>query len=396
MVAGKKILLGITGSIAAYKTPFIVRELVKAGAEVKVVMTSASLDFVSKLTLSTLSKQTVHDQLFKEGAWANHVELGRWADLLLIAPLSCTTLSKMSSGLCDNLLMSIYFSATCPIIVAPAMDEDMWIHPVTKDNMNRIREHGCKVIQVKHGELASGLIGEGRMAEPGEIFSELQGFFARSQQLSGKKVLITAGPTQESIDPVRFISNHSSGKMGYAIAEEMAGRGAVVTLVTGPVSLRCYHKGIQLVKVKTAEEMFEACMSSSADYDVAVMAAAVADYTPLVTSEQKIKKEGPEMSVKLKKTSDILNSLGRIKSKHQRLIGFALETNNENQNAIKKLKDKNADMMVLNSLNNEGAGFGGDTNQVRLFFKSGQQKDIELKPKTEIAKDIVDAINELL
>jgi phosphopantothenoylcysteine decarboxylase/phosphopantothenate--cysteine ligase len=394
MPAGKKILLGISGSIAAYKTPLIVRQLVKAGAEVKVVMTPSSTDFVSKLTLSTLSKNPVLTDLFDEATWANHVELGRWADVMVIAPLSCNTLSKMATGLCDNLLMAVYLSAVCPVMVAPAMDEDMWHHPTTKSNLDTIGKHGCRVIDVGYGELASGLVGEGRMAEPEAIVKEIEYFLSRSEQLTGKKALVTAGPTYEAIDPVRFIGNHSSGKMGYAIAEELASRGAEVHLVSGPVSLKAKHRNIHLTAVNSAEEMFNAC-SHHKDYDIAVMAAAVADYTPVNVAPDKIKKNGEALSVDLKKTKDILGSLGKEKTNGQVLVGFALETKNETEYAEKKLKEKNADLIVLNTLRDDGAGFGHDTNKVTLFFKDHSKKQFDLKPKTELAKDIVDSIIEL-
>lgn len=394
MLAGKKILIGITGSIAAYKTPLIVRLLVKAGAEVKIIMTPASRDFVSKLTLSTLSRNPVLIDLFDEQSWSNHVELGRWADLMLIAPLSCNTLSKMATGQCDNLLLAVYLSATCPVMVAPAMDEDMWHHPSTKNNLNLLHQLGVNVLNVGHGELASGLVGEGRMAEPEEIARELDFFFQTGQQMKGKKVLVTAGPTYEALDPVRFIGNHSSGKMGFAIAEELAKRGGNVTLISGPVSLKAKNKSINVVAVVSAEQMYEQCMAHS-DYDIAVMAAAVADYTPSTVADQKIKKNGEELSLSLKKTKDILGSLGKIRKDDQVLVGFALETENEAANAQKKLKEKNADIIVLNSLKDEGAGFGTDTNKVILFFRNGDQKQMELKSKSAIAKDIVDSIIEL-
>jgi phosphopantothenoylcysteine decarboxylase/phosphopantothenate--cysteine ligase len=395
MLAGKKIIVGITGSIAAYKVPLVVRQLIKSGAEVKVIMTPASTDFVSKLTLSTLSKKPVLVDLFDEQSWANHVELGRWADLMLIAPLSCNTLSKMAAGQCDNLLLAVYLSAVCPVMVAPAMDEDMWHHPNTKKNLDILATNGNTVLDVAHGELASGLIGQGRMAEPEEIIDAIEHFFKTANQLKGKKALVTAGPTYEAIDPVRFIGNHSSGKMGYAIADELASRGAEVTLVSGPVSIKSKSRNINLVPVTSAEEMHTTCISNSASYDIAVMAAAVADYTPVVVSDQKIKKSDGELTITLKKTKDILASLGRQKAKGQILVGFALETENERNNAQKKLEEKNADMIVLNSLKDEGAGFGHDTNKVTMFLRNGTQKQIELKSKSALAKDIVDAIIEI-
>ncbi|SHF88964.1 bifunctional phosphopantothenoylcysteine decarboxylase/phosphopantothenate--cysteine ligase CoaBC [Flavisolibacter ginsengisoli] len=395
MLSGKKILLGITGSIAAYKTPILVRQLIKNGAEVKVIMTPAAKDFVSSLTLSTLSHNKVLIDLFDEDTWANHVMLGRWADLLLIAPLSCNTLSKMAHGQCDNLLLAIYLSATCPLLIAPAMDEDMWHHPVTKNNISLIEQHGCRIMPVGYGELASGLVGEGRMAEPEEIVGFLEQYFVNSGNLKGKKALVSAGPTYEPIDPVRFIGNHSSGKMGYAIAEELAARGAKVTLVSGPVAFDKPLPGVNIVKVMTAEEMYESCINED-DYDIAVMAAAVADYTPSSVSETKIKKTEGNLELSLKKTKDILKTLGASKKESQVLVGFALETDNEQENAAKKLKDKNADMLILNSLNDEGAGFGYDTNKVTFFFKNGDKKDVALKSKKLLAKDIIDAITELL
>ena len=392
MVRGKKIIIGVTGSIAAYKTPLIVRSLVKAGAEVRVMMTPSATDFVSKLTLSTLSKNPVLVDLFDEQSWANHVELGRWADLMLIAPLSCNTLSKMASGQCNNLLLAVYLSAVCPVMVAPAMDEDMWQHPNTKRNLEVLQQNGARVLDVAYGELASGLIGQGRMAEPEEIVLSIEEYFKNAGQLNGKKALVTAGPTYESIDPVRFIGNYSSGKMGYAIAEELASRGAQVTLVSGPVSLTLKNQKVNLIRVRQAEEMYTACLNEMASYDIAVMAAAVADYTPTDVADQKIKKKEGEFTIKLKKTKDIVGSFGNMKSARQTLVGFALETENEVVNARKKLEDKNADLIVLNSLQDAGAGFGLDTNKVRLFFKNGDEKPIELKSKTALAKDIVDAI----
>ena len=301
----------------------------------------------------------------------------------------------MATGLCDNLLMAAFLSATCPVLVAPAMDEDMWLHPSTKDNLKIIRQNGCRIMNVGYGDLASGLTGEGRMAEPEEIQEALYEFFRKKDQLKGKKVIITAGPTYEAIDPVRFIGNHSSGKMGYALANEFADRGAEVTLISGPVSIDSTLKGVELVKVTSAEEMIQACLSVP-EYNIAVMAAAVADYTPSIVSETKIKKEEGELTITLKKTRDILAEFGKNKKDGQVLVGFALETNNETENALKKLKGKNADIIVLNSLNDKGAGFGHDSNKVKLFFNNGKERDIELKSKTLVSIDIVDSIIELL
>ena len=394
MLAGKKIIIGITGSIAAYKSILLVRLLIKAGAEVKVIMTPSAGDFVSKLTLSTLSKNPVLSDLFDEDSWANHVELGRWSDVMIIAPLSCNTLSKMALGACDNLLLAVYLSATCPVIIAPAMDEDMWHHAATKSNIAKVTEHGCKLIPVETGELASGLYGEGRMAEPQTIFEYLEIFFKQEQELKGRKALVTAGPTYEAIDPVRFIGNHSSGKMGYAIAEELHKRGAEVTLISGPVSMQLNSNGIHLIAVERAEEMYQAAMSHT-DYDIAVLAAAVADYAPAKAEKEKIKKTNGIPALKLEKTKDILQALGKIKKDSQVLVGFALETNNETENARKKLQEKNADIIVLNSLNEEGAGFKKDTNKITLFKKNGEEKKFDTKSKQLVAKDIVDSIIEL-
>jgi len=394
MLAGKKILIGITGSIAAYKIILLVRLLVKQQAEVKLIMTPSASDFVSKLTLSTLSKNPVLADLFDEKSWANHVALGRWADVFTIAPLSCNTLSKMVHGGCDNLLLAVYLSATCPVILAPAMDEDMWNHPATKKNINKALEHGCRIIPVEKGELASGLIGEGRMAEPETILDYLETFFNEKEQLKGKKALVTAGPTYEAIDPVRFIGNHSSGKMGYAIAEELFKRGAEVVLVSGPVSIQLKFKTILLINVESAEEMYSAVMENT-NFDIAVLASAVADYSPVEVASEKIKKSDGILDIKLGKTKDILLGLGNIKKEKQVLVGFALETNNEKENALKKLREKNADMIVLNSLNDRGAGFKKDTNKVTIFRKDGKVKKFDTKPKELVAKDIVDSIIEL-
>jgi phosphopantothenoylcysteine decarboxylase/phosphopantothenate--cysteine ligase len=392
MLQGKKILLGITGSIAAYKSVYLVRLLVKAGADVKVIMTPSAKDFVSPLTLSTLSKNPVLIDLFDEQSWANHVMLGRWADVMLVAPLSCNTLAKMANGQCDNLLLAAYLSATCPVVMAPAMDEDMWHHPATKINLQKIESFGNKIIPVEKGELASGLFGDGRMAEPEQIIQYLLDNFFLTRPLTGKKALVTAGPTYEPIDPVRFIGNHSSGKMGIAIARELQQQGAEVTLVTGPVQSALPGNGINVKQVKTAAEMYAACLEVYTATDIAIMAAAVADYTPVVTAAEKIKKKEDGLTVELTKTKDILKELGEKKKKGQVLVGFALETNNEQENAKEKLARKNADLIVLNSLNDSGAGFGHDTNKVTIFGKEGQVFKFETKPKQAVAKDIVDTI----
>lgn len=392
MLQNKKILLGITGSIAAYKAILLLRLLVKAGAEVKVVMTPAAKEFVSPLVLSTLSKHKVLIELFEEDTWANHVQLGRWADVLLIAPLSCNTLSKMAAGACDNLLLAVYLSATCPVLVAPAMDEDMWHHPSTKKNIATLRGYGNAVLHVNAGELASGLTGEGRMAEPEEMMAYLRQFFIKDKALAGKKVLVTAGPTQEAIDPVRFIANHSSGKMGYALAEVLAAHGAVVTLVSGPVSITTSNAGINTIKVTSAAQMYDACTAVFATQDIAILAAAVADYTPAVTATEKIKKGETDFNLQLVKTKDILKALGESKNDQQLVVGFALETNNEKANALQKLQTKNADLIVLNSMRDENATFGYDTNKVTIFDKAGNAYQTPLGTKREIAAFIVQKI----
>ncbi len=392
MLQGKKILLGITGSIAAYKSIYLVRLLVKAGAEVKVVMTPAAKDFVSPLTLSTLSKNPVLTELFDEQSWSNHVMLGRWADVMIIAPLSCNTLAKMANGHCDNLLLATYLSATCPVVAALAMDEDMWHHPATKANLQKIASFGNKIIPVEKGELASGLYGDGRMAEPEQIVQFLQDNFFLSRPLTGKKVLVTAGPTYEPIDPVRFIGNHSTGKMGVAIARELYNRGAEVTLVLGPSTLEFSSNGIAVKRVTTAAEMLEACETVFEASDMAIMSAAVADYTPVTTASEKIKKKDNTLTVELTKTKDILKKLGEKKKKGQILVGFALETTNEKANALEKLATKNADLIVLNSLKDTGAGFGYDTNKITIFEKGGEEFNFETKSKKEVARDIVDTI----
>ncbi len=391
MLQNKKILLGVTGSIAAYKAAVLTRLLVKAGAEVKVVMTSSAKDFVTPLSLSTLSKNPVLSDLTENDSWANHVMLGRWADVMLIAPLSCNTLAKMASGLCDNLLMAVYLSATCPVVVAPAMDEDMWHHATTKNNLATLKTFGNHIIPVEIGELASGLVGEGRMAEPESIVNWLHVFFLNENELSGKKILITAGPTYEKIDPVRFIGNHSSGKMGIAIAEEMKKRGGDVTLVLGPSNVQV-NGGIKTIHVTSAADMFAVCEKTFPEVDIAIMSAAVADYTPAHVAHEKIKKSENDLAVPLTKTKDILKTLGNLKTGNQVLVGFALETNNEKENALQKLHSKNADMIVLNSLQDAGAGFGHDTNKITIFDKTGNTFPFGVKSKKEVARDIVNTI----
>ncbi|GAO45693.1 bifunctional phosphopantothenoylcysteine decarboxylase/phosphopantothenate--cysteine ligase CoaBC [Flavihumibacter petaseus] len=392
MLHGKKILLGITGSIAAYKSILLVRFLVKAGAEVKVVMTPAAKDFVPALTLSTLSRNPVVTDLFQDNAWSNHVMLGRWADLFLIAPLSCNTLAKMAGGHCDNLLLATWLSATCPVWVAPAMDADMWKHPATIRNLETVRSFGNKIIPAASGELASGLFGEGRMAEPEDLFVLIRNHFEGSGTLSGKQALVSAGPTFEPIDPVRFIGNHSSGKMGLALANTLATRGATVQLVLGPGVQPPQHPSIIVSKVRTAAEMYDRCLSLFPAVDIAIMAAAVADFSPKETASEKIKKKDNGLTIELQKTRDILKELGRQKREGQFLVGFALETNNEEVFAREKLSGKNADLIILNTLNDEGAGFGHDTNKVTIFDRNGEQTAFPLKSKEAVATDIIDYI----
>lgn len=396
MLKGKKILIGITGSIASYKIITLVRLLIKQQAEVKIVMTNAAKDFASPVVLQTLSKNEVMVDLVQQNTWANHVMLGRWADVFLIAPLSCNTLAKMATGLCDNLLMATYLSATCPVVLAPAMDEDMWQHATTKRNLAMLKKDGNQIIEVNKGELASGLFGEGRMAEPEDILTYLFENFARTNELKGKKVLITAGPTYEAIDPVRFIGNYSSGKMGFAIAEECYLKGADVFLVTGNTNVITKYKGIQVVKVKSADEMFEVCTKQFTKTNIAIMSAAVADYKPVKTATQKIKKKEDSLTLQLTKTKDILASLGKVKRKNQFLIGFALETHNEKEFALQKLKSKNADAIILNSLNDKNATFGHDTNKITIVKKDGNLMPFSLKTKQEVAEDIVTFIIENL
>ncbi len=396
MVEGKKILLGICGSIAAYKSIFLTRLLIKAGAEVKVVMTPSAKDFITPLSISTISKNEVLSDLFSNDTWNNHVQLGRWADVMLIAPLSCNTLAKMANGICDNLLLATWLSATCPVVVAPAMDEDMWLHPATAANIEKLNSFGNRIIPVEKGELASGLYGEGRMAEPEQIISFLERNFFFSESLKGKKALVTAGPTHEPFDPVRYISNQSTGKMGIAIARELAQKGAEVELVLGPSSIEINDPRIHVTRVQSAEEMYNACIAIFPSTRIAVMSAAVSDYTPVSFSKEKIKKNSETFTLELSRTKDILQTLGEKKKAGQILVGFALENKDEVQYAKNKLKSKNADMIVLNSLNDAGAGFGYDTNQVTIFEKDGFEIPYGQKPKQLVARDIVDRIIKLL
>lgn len=408
MLQGKKILLGVTGSIAAYKAALLVRLLVKEGAEVKVMMTPAACDFITPLTLSTLSKHEVGVHVSENGNWSNHVMLGRWADVMLIAPASVNTIAKMANGICDNLLLAVYLSATCPVLFAPAMDEDMWLHPATKANITKLLSYGHRQLPVHKGELASGLFGEGRMAEPEAIVAYVRDFLSAGKPLAGttalvstgkplagKTALVSAGPTQEPIDPVRFISNHSSGKMGIALAEALAEAGANVQLVLGPTPLSTGYSGVTTTRVVTAAEMYNSCMALAPVADIIVMAAAVADYRPRTVADIKIKKKDDDMRIDLEKTTDIARTIGTQKKNGQLLIGFSLETNNEREYALKKLKDKNLDMVVLNSLNDAGAGFNHDTNKVTLLSSNGNEKALPLQSKQEVARNIVLAIIDL-
>ncbi len=397
MLKGKKIILGVTGSIAAYKAAFFVRLLVKEGAEVKVIMTDTAKDFITPLTLSTVSKNPVLSTFTEgnQGEWNNHVELGLWGDALIIAPASANTIGKMANGLCDNLLLATYLSARCPVFVAPAMDLDMYQHPSVVANLQKLNTFSNHIIEAEHGELASGLVGTGRLAEPEHLVQELSRFFEGEHSLK-KKVLITAGPTYEPIDPVRFIGNHSTGKMGFALAEEAAKLGAEVTLVSGPTQLQTENSSINLVRVQSGKEMFEACESVYHDSDINIFAAAVADYAPKTVADQKIKKKDDTMDIQLTKTIDIAKELGAKKRKGQMNIGFALETNSELENAQKKIISKNFDMIVLNSLNDQGAGFGHDTNKISLIDNQNNIQHFELKSKKEVAKDIIHAIREKL
>ncbi|WP_366183740.1 bifunctional phosphopantothenoylcysteine decarboxylase/phosphopantothenate--cysteine ligase CoaBC [Flavobacterium ovatum] len=392
---GKKILLGVSGGIAAYKTASLVRLFIKAGAHVQVIMTPASKDFVTPLTLSTLSRKPVFSSFYneddQEAEWNNHVELGLWADLMLVAPATANTMSKMTNGNCDNLLIATYLSAKCPVYVAPAMDLDMYKHPSTIASFTALQKFGNTIIPAESGELASGLSGEGRMAEPENIVAFIESDLESKLPLKGKKFLITAGPTYEAIDPVRFIGNHSSGKMGFDIASSAANLGAEVVLVSGPTHFKTNHPSILLIPVVSAQEMYKACHAHFSQMDVVIAAAAVADYRPKTVATQKIKKSADNFVIELEKTKDILLSLGEIK-KNQFLIGFALETENEIENAKLKIQKKNLDLIVLNSLQDEGAGFKKATNKVTFIDKDFNIEPMELKPKEEVADDILNKI----
>ncbi|TFF36934.1 bifunctional phosphopantothenoylcysteine decarboxylase/phosphopantothenate--cysteine ligase CoaBC [Mucilaginibacter psychrotolerans] len=398
MLENKKVILGVCGSIAAYKTATLVRLLVKAGAQVQVVMTPDATNFITPLTLSTLSKRPVYSEYFKPetGEWNNHVDLGLWGDLMIIAPASANTMAKMAGGLVDNLLTAVYLSAKCPVYFAPAMDLDMWKHNATQDNIGRIQTFGNILIPPGSGELASGLHGEGRMAEPEEIVAFIEADIKQKLPLINKKVLVTAGPTYEAIDPVRFIGNHSSGKMGFAIADELAALGADVTLVAGPTAQQSRQRGIRRIDVTSAADMLRECLANFDSADGCIMSSAVADYTPVEVSTQKIKKQDGGLSIELKKTTDILKTLGQQKRAGQVLVGFALETNNEEEYAIAKLKSKNLDMIVLNSLNDAGAGFKGDTNKITMIDSALVKTTFGLKNKNEVARDICAKFIQLL
>lgn len=390
------VILGISGSIAAYKSAILTRLLVKQGASVQVLMTEAATGFIAPLTLSTLSKRPVYTDVRSDAGWNNHVELGLWANALVIAPASANTLAKMANGICDNILCAVFLSARCPVFVAPAMDVDMWHHPATQRNLSSLKTMGVHVLPVGYGELASGLTGEGRMAEPEDIVAYLNDFVAQKRALVGKKALVTAGPTFEPLDPVRFIGNHSSGKMGIAIAEVLADQGAEVDLVLGPTSHGTQHPKIKTHRVQSAQDMYEACAPLFPAADVAVLAAAVADYRPATFSETKIKKKDDALQLELAKTIDIAATLGKQKREDQLFVGFALETNDETSNALGKLTRKNFDFIVLNSLRDTGAGFGHDTNRITILHRNGTQQAFELKTKADVAKDIVAEITKIL
>lgn len=390
---GKKIVLGITGSIAAYKAAVLIRLLIKKGAEVQVVITPAGKEFITPITLSALTSKPVISEFFaqRDGSWHSHVALGQWADAMLIAPATASSIGKMAHGVADNMLITTYLSMKAPVFVAPAMDLDMFAHPSTAENLDTLRRYGNHIIEPAEGELASHLVGKGRMEEPENIVAYLERYFEQSAELKGKKIVITAGPTYEKIDPVRFIGNYSSGKMGFALAEECASRGAEVTLVAGPVQLKTSHPGIHRIDVESCEEMYNATTEAFRDAHAAILCAAVADFTPETTADKKIKRESDDLILRLKPTHDIAAELGRMKQPHQQLIGFALETNDEVAHAQGKLQRKNLDFIVLNSLRDAGAGFRHDTNKITIISNT-DIKEYPLKPKAEVARDIVDEL----
>jgi phosphopantothenoylcysteine decarboxylase/phosphopantothenate--cysteine ligase len=394
-ISGKRIILGVTGSIAAYKSALLTRLLIKAGAEVQIIMSASASDFITPLTLATLSKRPVLLDFFdkKSGVWHNHVDLGLWADLLIVAPLSANTLAKFSNGLCDNLITAVYLSSRCPVMFAPAMDLDMYQHPSVRANLKKVTSFGNLVLEAESGELASGLSGQGRMMEPEHILKKVEEFFEQAQDFKGKQVLITMGPTQEALDPVRFISNHSSGKMGLALANSFQARGATVVLVSGPVNLDLGK--FKVVQVQSAREMYEATSSLHAQMDICVFAAAVADYAPADLATEKIKKQGNELTLRFKKTEDIAFELGKVKKPGQFHVGFALETENEEAYAKEKLFKKNFDLLVLNSAKEEGAGFRHETNKVTVFHREGRRFQSELLPKSIIADLILDEVKNI-
>lgn len=397
MMKGKKIVLGITGSIAAYKAAVLTRLLIKKGVEVQIVITPAGKEFITPITLSALTSKPVISEFFsqRDGTWHSHVDLGLWADAMLIAPATASTIGKMAHGIADNMLITTYLSMKAPVFVAPAMDLDMFAHPATQHNLDILRSYGNHIIEPTAGELASHLVGKGRMEEPENIVAALESFFQKNSSMEGKKILITAGPTYEKIDPVRFIGNYSSGKMGYALAEECAARGAEVTLVSGPVNLSVNHPNINRIDVESAEQMYNACMSHYPTSDAGILCAAVADFTPECVADKKIKREKDDLTLNLKPTHDIAAALGKIKTDSQRLVGFALETNDETAHAQDKLKRKNFDFIVLNSLNDKGAGFRCDTNKITII-DSSKAEEYPLKTKKEVAADIIDKLYSIL
>lgn len=392
MISGKKIIIGITASISAYKAITLVRLLVKKGAEVKVVITPAAKDFISPITLSTLSNHKVYCDFVENDLWENHVHLGRWADLFLIAPASCNTISKMANGLCDNFLLATYLSATCKTVIVPAMDEEMWKHPSTQKNIQTLESYGNKIIEPEEGLLASGLIGKGRLPEPEELVVIIEETFFRKNLLKGKNILITAGPTEEPLDPVRVITNRSSGKMGYAIAEKLYLLGANVLIVSGPVSIQTKYKGIQIVHVSTAQEMFSVCQQEQSKFDIGIFSAAVADYTISNPEQFKIKNQGQNLHLSLNKTQDIIGAMGMQKKLNQKIIGFALETNDAEKNAISKLRNKHADLIILNTLNQENQVFNNEFNKVSFIEQNETITHFEIATKKEIAERIADYI----